>query len=524
MIRRIFIKDLTLLWPLAALVLAIQLGFEWSLYKAGFVGGNPVYGELVRLLLVPWFIGIAALSIAVVHEDPVPGADQDWLIRPIPRTDLLLAKMSFVVLVILLPMLAINVAQELALGFPAVPSIATALYKEFFLFVSFMVPVIAVAAATRNIPELLVLLAGLVVLYAISLLLSAILFGDSRCPTCDTGYSWIQHQLQHVGVLGGSVAILVLQYYRRRTAASRWVMGAGVVALVFLQIPWNAAFASHIWLMGNKGSAPAAIRVATAAAVWTSNPGGARAAARPDLARRATQALIHGDVDVAIQNMKRFSRPEDAPVGLTVPIAISGTAADEFVMADRWVVSLVDAGGHVLYRETQVSHEPVPLKQQAVQIPSAALRRLGPRPASLVIDYSLTLMGATAEHKMRAVDGELREPDLGVCQSSSNSTGVHIRCRQIGLASSCYTATLFGPAAQRNPEVVNCSFDYRPYIPSPVNIITFSAVDLPTLDPSGLAHYAIDIADLPRSYVVLTAYAARGHFQRTVVSPLPPSE
>src|ERR1044071_7515431 len=92
MIWSILKKDWALLWPLAVLVTLIQIAYEWAVYKFGFFGASPLAQELMRLLTPAWLIGVVALSVAVVYEDTVPGVDQDWLIRPLQRGDLLAAK------------------------------------------------------------------------------------------------------------------------------------------------------------------------------------------------------------------------------------------------------------------------------------------------------------------------------------------------------------------------------------------------------------------------------------------------
>ncbi len=198
MIWSVFRKDWALLWPLVVLVTLIQVALEWATYKFGFFGVSPVAREILRLLTPAWFIGVIALAVIVVHEDTIPGVDQDWLIRPFSRTDLLLAKLLFVAVTVCVPMLVVNVADELALGFPFLPSFGDAVYKEFYLFVCLLVPAAAVAAATRNAVELIVLVAGLVLLYVLTIWISASMFGLDRCPTCDTSIAWIQSLLQHV--------------------------------------------------------------------------------------------------------------------------------------------------------------------------------------------------------------------------------------------------------------------------------------------------------------------------------------
>ena len=246
--------------------------------------------------------------------------DQDWLIRPLPRTDLLLAKMLFVLVSVCLPMLVVNLIDELALGFRVLPSLGDALYKEAYLFICLLLPAMAVASATRNAIELVVLVAAMVVLYAASLWFSATLFGADRCPTCDTSVSWLQHLFQHLGLFAGSAVVLGLQYYRRNTRAARYLLAAGAVLLVIVQLPWNAAFGIQMWLGAPIGSPPAVIQIAAD----PTDVGGAMATGRnrQDRAQRAAQALLQGDVDAAVLNLKSF------PAATRSAGRIAGPAAD----------------------------------------------------------------------------------------------------------------------------------------------------------------------------------------------------
>jgi len=531
MIRAIFKKDWILLWPLAVLVTVIQVVLEWAGYKQGFFGANPVEHELVRMLILPWNIGLVALAVAAVHEETIPGADQDWLIRPLRRTDLLLAKMLFVVTAVCLPMFVLNLAQELTLGFPWLPSLWAALYKQAFVFLCLIVPVMAFASATRNIRQLVVLAAILVVLYALCLWASALLLGSSRCPTCDTSLEWQQHVLQHVGVLAGSVVVLGLQYYRRKTQVSRWVLAAGTVALIFVQLPWDLAFALQTSMAGGLGTAPEHIAIRGGVAqVAESKRGGP---GKQESARRATQALLKGNVDAAVANLKRLESPGAADVVLSVPIQVTGLADREFVAVDRADFALLDAQGSVLYRGSNPAHAPMALLpdrnrgdevHQDFAIPDALYGKLRARAASLRIDFYLTVRVPVAEHRIAATEGEFRSPETGVCQSSSDVGGAYIRCRNIGRPANCLAGTLFGPDGRHNPRVLGCGGDYRPFIPAALNIISWSGMDLELRDQYGVAHYEVDSSDLPQSYLLLEIFDAGRHFRRTVLAQLPPAD
>jgi len=523
MIWAVFRKDWALLWPLAVLVTLIQVALEWATYKFGFFGISPVAREILRLLTPAWFIGVIALPVIAVHEDTIPGVDQDWLIRPLSRTDLLLAKLLFVAVTVCVPMLVVNLVDELALGFPFLPSFGDAVYKEFYLFVCLLVPATALASATRNAVELIVLVAGLVLLYVLAVWLSATMFGLDRCPTCDTSVYWIQSLLQHIGILVGSAAVLGIQYYKRRTPLSRMVLAAGVVLLVIVQLPWNAAFAVQSWVGVPIGSAPSTLLVTAGETTVASSTTSGRS--RQDNAKRAAQALLQGDVDAAVDIERSMGRSHAAPVTLTVPLVIKGLIHDEFLVADRAYFSVIDARGATLYRGSRSERKSVPLNTdangtaiQTFEIPAADYRKIRAHAVSLVIDYSLTVRAVVAQHKMSATGGELRSPEIGVCRSDADSSASFVRCRQIGRAPNCYTATLYAPDGRHNPEVRACGSDYRPFIPAPMNIISFAGVELPIRDSYGVAHYDVDGSRIQDSYIVMKVYETGEHFQRRVAS------
>jgi len=527
MIWAVIRKDWALLWPLAVLVTLIQVALEWASYKFGFFGVSPVAREIMRLLTPAWYIGVIAVAVVAVQEDAIPGVDQDWLIRPLSRTDLLLAKLLFVAVTVCVPMLVVNIVDELALGFRFVPSFGFAVYKEFYLFVCLLVPAAALAAATRNAVELVVLVAGLVLLYVLCVWLSAMAFGLDRCPTCETSILWIQSLLEHFGILVGSAVVLGFQYYKRRTPLSQGLLAAGVVLLVILQMPWNAAFTIQSWLGAPIGTAPAAVQITAGDTTIAASTASGRS--RQENAKRAAQALLQGDVDAAVEIQQSSGRNRTAPVTLTFPLQVKGTNHDEFIAVDRAAFAVLDAAGRTLYRGRRAERKSVPLNIdatgtaiQAFEMPSADYQRIRARAVSLVVDYSLTVRAVVAQHKMRATGDELRSPEIGICRSDADASASIVRCRQIGRAPNCYTATLYAPDGRHNPQVRNCGSDYRPFIPSPLNIISFAGMEMPIRDSYGVAHYDVDGSQIQDSYIVMKVYETGEHFQRRVASRLQP--
>jgi hypothetical protein len=519
-------KDWLLLWPLVALVTAIQIGMEWLIFKVGFFPENPLPNELVRILNIAWVAGVLGLAVAVVHEDSIPGSKLDWLARPLARTDLLLGKSLFVLLAVCVPMLVVNLAHELVLGFTMAPSLENALYKELYVYLCLLVPVMALASMTRNMLEFLVLASALAVLFVVTVALQELLFGADRCPTCETALSWVQHTLEHAGILAGSIVILAIQYFRRRTELARLVAALGVLAFVLVQVPWNVAFALQSRLARSPdGSAPVAIEIdagdTSGSAEVRDGPG------QPPLARQAAEALLQGKISAAIGELKRATVPDNAPVVVRLPLHVSGTLPGQFLQADRAEFSFVDAHGNLLYRATNSAREPVPLIPvggnaasgsiyQLVEVPPAIYEVARRHEVRLSVDYSLTLMTIVAEHQIETPDGEVREPDVGLCRSKAYANGIRVRCQKIGTAPVCYAATLYGPGGAQNSEVLECATDYRPYIPSATSILTSSGIELPFRDQTGSAQYSFDPSRLRGSHAVLKSYRAQRHFRLSV--------
>ena len=427
-------------------------------------------------------------------------------------------------------MFLLNLVRVLVTGFPLPTSFAVVAFKEAYVFVCFLVPVFALAAITASMTDLIILCGALVAVYASALSIAAVLMGADRCPTCETGLSWMQHVLQHVGTFLGASVIVAVQYYRRRTRLSRVLALGGVLALVFVQLPWDAAFNLQSWLSSPSGlTAPVGISFDPEAR----RAGGAsrRASGGPSGAGQATRAFIHGDTGGALKYLERRTLPRDAPVEIRLPVQIAGMSADELLLVDRSDVRLSGDDGQELYRgadSAALVQEGNPADDtargprsgyQGVYVPATVYQRAAPRDVGLQIDYFLTLMKVVAQHPIAARDGELQAADIGRCATKIGQDSIALRCMQIGPTPFCFSATLYGPDGRHNPEIPNCDPDYRPYIPAPTDPVRSSGVDVPVRDPFGLAHYPVDPGELDRSYIIIRIYGVREHFRRSLVIP-----
>ena len=181
-------------------------------------------------------LAAAIVIVLVVHQDPIPGTRQDWLVRPIARRDLFLAKLLFVVLLVQGPWFVTDLLQGLANGFPLGQSAAAAGACAFWVLLTITVPVLAFAALTSSMAETVVAVLGVLALLIVPALVGA------TAPTALTGFAWVPTLVREALLLGAAAGVLILQYRWRRTWAARAVfVGALVVGMFVRFLPWQTA-------------------------------------------------------------------------------------------------------------------------------------------------------------------------------------------------------------------------------------------------------------------------------------------
>src|SRR5437016_5747331 len=149
MVRHILRKDVVLLWPFVA-AFAILYGLTAiARFTAGrFLNGFPGTPLSFLVLLLS-----ASLITLAVQQDPIPGVRQDWLVRPIRRRDVFLAKLLFAVLFVQGPIFVIDFLQGIANGFPAGQTAAAAIACAAWILLTVTLPVLAFAALAATMTE-----------------------------------------------------------------------------------------------------------------------------------------------------------------------------------------------------------------------------------------------------------------------------------------------------------------------------------------------------------------------------------
>jgi hypothetical protein len=499
MIWHIFKKDWKLQWKFAVMLALLQFANAAVLVKLGFTDYRPLWWSLSQLLMWAALAGIPFLIVAVVHQDAIPGQRQDWLARPIKRSDLLLAKFVFVLVAVHGPMLLADLLHDLANGFAFGPSLAAAVSRGLFVLVAFSVPLLAFASLTRNIMEGIV--AGLIVSLCFAGFM--LLFQQTdlqRLIVGEGGLSWIREAALCLVGLAGAAAVLGLQYFRRRTIVARALAaGAAVLALLLSTfLPWNVAFALEQRLSPNP-SAASAIAVSF-------DPG-----------------------------MGRYHRPYTGAgridfVDLHLPLRYENLSADSVLLSDRADVKWTEAGGATtsigLGTEISIRQEISGAEHAEyllVLVPAALYNRISTQierasgqknqPGQLEIELSLTLFRSKGSHAIPALNGNAQIPDLGRCTTrvDISDRGVRLFCVPLEDPPSCKRWYLRHiPTGRANPAEFYCQdLNYAPY---------FDALFLTPVFAWGVPFY--DLSSVAgESQVVIETYKAVDHFTRTVVIP-----
>ncbi len=523
---QIFRKDWKLLWPLVLAAAAGQALLAMLLYRhEPYAASQPVNATAMLLSLglgVAWCL----LIVLAVQQDAIPGVDQDWLVRPIRRRDLLLAKILFIVLLVHGPAAAAHLLRGLAEGFGFGETLRAALLAAVELALMVSLPVMAIAALTRSVTE--AALSALAVLFGLllaALLIHALLFPFTHVfgfedAVDGSGIAWVWRTLSHLWLLLAMAVVLALQYFRRSTRPSRLLFIGGL--FIFMQIsalPWRPAFALQQWLSAR----PDAARSVSLAF----DPD--RHVADADAGQLDT-LLFAGDPEEkkAKKGKKKKADGEDIPQ-IVLPLQFSGLPAGLILHADRTALRLVDVDGHTLYRGNGHDFDlPAPdhgdgqaLLYQSFRIPAAVVQKAGDRALRLELDYSLTLLRPHALPPLPAQSSNRPLGTIGQCAGRIDDTGdaIEVGCRAAGELPPCLSMTLEqADGTQRNPEQFVCEMNYQPaFLRFSMEPFDRSEATLPFRDPTGAVHYPVDKARLHDAQVAISVYEPEAHFSRHLV-------
>ena len=506
-------KDLQLLWVFAVVVGAVHLAATAVRVWMG-PSVEPRSLLVISLLLsLLSLLSIIFLTLSVMHQDPVPGVRQDWLIRPISRVDLIIAKLLFVLLVIHGPLFVLDLEEARVDGFSFSGSLGAATAHNAAILCYLTLPAVMIGAVTRNLTEsFVVVVVGLVAYAAVFLLGVALLLG-TKASVGASGLSWMIEATWFILAVAGTAIVITWQFLRRETAIARAFIGvSGAVVILSAFIPWRTAFALQEKLAKEPASAaPIALAFNQQMGAFRLPPGAAAA----------------------------------ANTGLYVPLRVTGVPRGAVVLLDRADIRVSDASGRTLYQGRSylntdggvgsIQDAQLEVRQserdsaatevyQRIFIPEAAYAKLRGRQVSLEVDYSLSLFREQSTFSLPASGAHGQIEGLGWCLTGVDGDGddVYLRCLSTRQAPSCFTAFLeHTPSGLRNPEAHACVGDYSFFETKlwPPGALSLFGGKAPFFDRSGLTHYPVDGSKLADSRLVIETYEPRDHFTRHLNIP-----
>ena len=527
----IFKKDLVLLWPIVLLGALAQ----WALFALVFAMDafpqQPYLRPFAQLGTFAVFLAIVFTVALGVQQEPIPGTRQDWLVRPIRRRDLLIAKLLFVLLAVHLPMLIGDAAQVLAHGFSFGEALGAALARNLLILFTVSLPALAFAAMTRTVGQFLGAGIGyFVAIAAVAILLSlgARIGGEEQVtnPLAWTGVAWIPQTAGRIVMAAGATAALLLLYLRRRVVPARWVFPAFALLAAFTNLmPWDWIFAVQQTAVAAPAAPAVAVTFDPAAPRYQPAPGENADVYAPGAGQVQLRGRAAGDVPAETR-----ARAAQGDVALYLPLRITGLQAGARPWVDRAVIRLKEAGGQVVFdgRGDDLKLDrasPGPggtLAYEAVRVPGLVYQQAKDRPLTIEVDLSLSVLSPEPVQTIAALGADQRLPGVGRCTSGRDSDGdeIELRCVTPANPPSCLAAALDDPATgRRNPDVLICAPNYAPYATrSFPDAFSRFEVEAPFRDRLGLGAYPVGADRLGSARVVLTRYEASGHFVRQAVA------
>ncbi|MGH9344195.1 MAG: ABC transporter permease [Terriglobia bacterium] len=520
MIWHIFKKDIRLHWLFALAVAILPFAIvAVHLRMDHFFAANDALSSMLLLLELMFYFGVATLTAVLVHQDSLVDAREDWLVRPIRRRDLLAAKLLFVMLAAQLPLFCANLAGGLIDRFAFSSSFSGAITENLYFLLAFALPIFAFVSLTKNLAEALGgAFALFIAVMGLEMLIAAWNGGSLLGPTTGTGVAWIPQAERLMIYLIAAAAILGLQYFRRSTRVSRYVLGGAIVLCVLTQVaPWRYAFGFEKAITAAPATDPL-IRF------------------DPALGRFHSPVSAEPPSSGA-QLETRDLRVTETGEEIYIPLQVSGLAPGSILKIDRASVHLPgangkekgainlpgDLGGFEVPNDG-TSEASLITHLEPIKIRGNIFNRIKNTPVTLRIDYSATSLKLASTVSLPTTGANQRIDGVGWCQTELNDdrTAVKVRCIAAGSLPQCGTLLLENPATgAHDPATYGCLDDYAPYFGryKPPDLIMREGFDLNFRDTAGLLQYPVDGSQIGAARVVLKSYAVAGHFTTRLVIP-----
>lgn len=399
----IFRKDVRHHWPEIAASFALLVTFawfdirSWSRFDGAMATGaaaavsffftaQMLPGLVNFLLPVSWIF----LIVRVVQSESLVGDRQFWATRPYDWKQLLAAKVLFGLAFINFPLFCMGVFLLTHAGFHPTHYIVGLLWMQLIWILLLFLWLTALATVTKSIAQMLLALLLIVLDVIGTSALSSAIHKSELSGSLDLLWGLL--------VIAVAVTIILMQYSRRRTALSRWLI-VGVCALLSL------------------------ISLASSRAT-------------PDRASIVRQYPSVGDFPVQLGLIRTDTHEgELAPiynneVSIQLPVSVTGIPENSFLRLDGTIVTLATANG---FRwdsgwkaDSQWWFPDQKGAHLSFQIRQSIFDQLSPGPVIADFFLAFTLYQDRNRHEFVVPSGEFRLPDIGLCTTENQySRGIH---------------------------------------------------------------------------------------------------
>jgi hypothetical protein len=465
MIFHILKKDLKLLWPVVLLLSSLHAITATVFQVIGVYGEPQFLRYLWYMLAYLSLLGVGILSLSVFHQDPIPGTSQDWLIRPINRTELLFSKVLFVLLLVCGPIVLVDVGAGLAASQSFGLALSGAVARSISVIIVIALPAMIIGAVTKNAIDALLMTLVLVV-SACAVLLGMWVLNSTGLGLIGTGLQWGIGLVVAIVVGAIAVVVLTLQFRSRKTFLSRGLILAGAITTpLVIWVPWNGAFSVQRHL-GQSGSVELPVQI--------------------EFATNASSAdRVESDVaDSSSVLQSAFSRRFAVELGHSVEV--SGLDPGKLLYIDRVDIRIIERGQLLYYGEANVISDKVEgvyfhgslpnvplvaeeggtvIALQKILIPKRVYPELEGKSVTIELTYFLTQMRKSDGFNVAVFDRDQKILNLGVCSSRIGNNGlvVQMGCRSAGQVPDCAILMLRDSASGIHNEprrICNPSYGY----------------------------------------------------------------
>ena len=399
-VLHIFRKDARHLWREIAASLALLVAFawldirSWSQPYGAMAGGSLFFlsaqvlpGLVTAMLPVSWIF----LIVRVVQGESLVGDRQFWVTRPYDWKQLLAAKALFVLTFVNFPLLLADAFLLAHAGFHPTHYLAGLLWLQLMWILVLFLWVAALASITKSVPQmLLALLIALLYLIGSSALSSAIQksrFSDGF----DLRWGFL--------VIGATGAVILIQYSRRKTALSRWLIVSVCIVLTLISVATQLLISDRALIAREYPLASGILPVEL--------------------------GLIRHD-----SNEGNFAPVYNGEVSIMFPLSVSGLPENSFLQLDGMIVTLTKPNGFRwdsgwqgnalwLFPEEKTSQIMFQMKQDIFD-------QLNSGPVNAHISFAFTLYRDKNQRQFVVPSGEFSLTDVGRCSTEIQySRGIH---------------------------------------------------------------------------------------------------